>query len=118
MQAEKNESVRSIADVNFTGSSRFDNYQLMNQELNKYNDCQIRTSDNFNSFKYGSFDLCCDYSMPRRDITLALHRSSIMIISFHEITANQHYSNVVLQFQGISLMRCNITCSLGFFCSD
>ena len=82
------------------------------------NDCGIKTSDDFNSFKYGSFDLCCDYSISIRDISLTLHRSSIIVISSYEMIVNQHHSDVVLQSQGISLMRCNITCSLDFFCSD
>ena len=56
--------------------------------------------------------------MSIRGIPSASHRSSIVVISFHGITANQHHSDVVLQSQGISLMRCNITCSPGFFCLD
>ena len=83
MQTEKNESVRLIANVNPADSPGFDNCQLMNQELNT-----IRTSNDFNSFKYELFDLCCDYSIPIRDIPLVLHQSiKIIIISFHEITA-------------------------------
>ena len=87
------------------------------------NNCGTKTSDGFNSFKYGPSDLCCDHSMPRRDIPLALHRSSTMIISSHGITAYQHHdccsdvcSDVALLSHDTDLMRCNITCSLGFFC--
>ena len=39
VEAEKNESVRLTTDVNLTNCSRFNNYQLMNQELNKYRYC-------------------------------------------------------------------------------
>ena len=87
----------------------------MNQELNNCDHyCWIKTSNNFNSFKYESFDLCCDYSISIRDISLTSHQS-IIIISFHEITAYQYHSDVVLQFQDISLMRCNITCLSDLF---
>ena len=36
MQAEKNGSVRSTTNANFTDSPGFDDCQLMNQELNEY----------------------------------------------------------------------------------
>ena len=76
----------------------------------------IKTSDDFNSFKYESSDLCCDYSMPIRGIPLTPHQSTrIIIISSHEMTACQHHSNVVLQSHDTSLIRYNTTCLLGLF---
>ena len=60
------------------------------------NSCGIKTLDDFKSFKYKSFDLSSDYSIPMRDIPFASHRSSIIVILFYEITTNQHYSDVVL----------------------
>ena len=60
-----------------------------------------------------------DYSMSIRGISLTSHQSArTMVILSHEMITYQHHSDVVLQSQGISLMRCNITCSLGFFCLD
>ena len=82
------------------------------------NGCGTKTSDGSNSFKYGPSDLCCDHPMPIRGIPLTPHRSSIIVIPSHGMTANQHHSDVVLQSQGTSLMRCNTTCSPGLFCSD
>ena len=55
--------------------------------------------------------------MSIRDISLTSHQSiRTIIISSHEITANQHHSDVVLQSQDISLMRFKTMCSLGFVC--
>ena len=80
------------------------------------NNCGTKTSNDFNSFKYESSDLCYDHSMPIRDISLTSHQSTkIMIISSHGITICQHHSDVVLQFHTTSLMRCNTTCLLGLF---
>ena len=82
----------------------------MNQELNNCDHCYwTRTSNNSNSFKYRPSDLCCDHPMPIRGIPLTPHQST-MIIPSHKITAYQHHSDVVLQSQDISLMRCNTTC--------
>ena len=81
------------------------------------NDCGTKTSNDFNSFKYGSFDLSSDYSISIRDISLTPHQSTrIMVISFYEMTTCQHHSDVVLQSHAISLMRSETMCSLGFVC--
>ena len=80
------------------------------------NDCGIKTSNDLKSFKYGPSDLCCDYSISIRGISLTSHQSiKIIIISFHGMTAYQHHSDVMLQSHAISLMRCNITCLPGLF---
>ena len=79
------------------------------------NSCEIKSSNDPKSFKYGSFDLYCDHPISIRGISFAPHRSSIMIIPSHGMTAYQHHSDVVLQFQGISLMGCNTTCLPGLF---
>ena len=77
--------------------------------------CGTKTSDDSNSFKYGPSDLCCGHPMPIRGIPLTPHRSSIMVIPSHGMTAYQHHSDVVLQSHATSLMRCNTTCLPGLF---
>ena len=67
------------------------------QHLNNYG---TKTSNNFNSFKYKSFDLYCNYSIPIRGILLTLHQST---------------RTVILQSYNTSLMRYNITCLLDLF---
>ena len=81
------------------------------------NGCGTKTSDDSNSFKYGSSDLCCDHPMPIRGIPLTPHQSTrTMIIPSHGMTTCQHHSDVVLQSHATSLMRSETMCSLGFVC--
>ena len=91
------------------------------------NNCGIRTSDDFNSFKYGPFDVTEPYNHPMsiRGIPLALYQSTMTIaIPFHWMAICQHTdscndvcSDVALQSHGTCLMRCSTTCLPGFFCS-
>ena len=81
------------------------------------NGCGTKTSNGFKSFKYGPSDLSSDHPMPMRGIPLTPHQSTrTIIIPSHEMTACQHHSDVVLQSHGISLMRSETMCSLGFVC--
>ena len=94
--------------------------QLMDQELNEYSNLaaelglrMISIRSNMNRPIFSS-----DYPIPIRGIPLAPHHSIITIaIPFHWMAVCQHHSNVVLQSHGTCLMRCNITCLSGFFCS-
>ena len=84
--------------------------------MNAVNSCGIKTSNGPKSFKYGPSDLSSDHPMPIRGIPLTPHQSTrTMVIPSHGMTAYQHHSDVVLQSQGTSLMRCNTTCLPGLF---
>ena len=112
MHTEKNGAARPTITVTLTGSR---DIIVVNWWIN---DCQTRTSNDFNSFKYGPSDLCCDHPISIRGIPLTPHQSTrIMVIPSHEMATCQHHSDVVLQFQphDTSLLRCNTTCLPGLF---
>ena len=92
---------------------------LSNTHMQAEKNGSVRPTAGVNPTGSPASDLCCDYPMPIRGIPLTPHQSiRTMVIPSHEMTTCQHHSDVVLQSHAISLMRCNITCSLDLFYSD
>ena len=126
MHAEKNGGVRPTVAVTLTGSLGCDGLTADESRIECMRPLLLDQDFEWSHFVQIWIVRCCwilsaephvcDHPMPMRGISLASHRSSIMIISFHGMTAYQHH-NVVLQSQphGTDLMRCNTTCSLYLF---